>query len=57
MNGEILNISAQPTLKWSSVRNIVLIGITIVVHITVEAFQTAVDKINFFKKLLMNITC
>jgi hypothetical protein len=38
------------------VRNIVLTGINIVVHLIVEAFKTAADKILYFKKLLVNIT-
>jgi hypothetical protein len=34
------------------VRNIVLTGINIVVHLIVEAFKNAADKIHFFKKYL-----
>jgi hypothetical protein len=53
----MFNISAQPTLQWSTVcENIVLTGINIVVHLIVEAFKTAADKIYFFKKLFINIT-
>jgi len=38
------------------VRNEVLTGINIVVHLSVEAFKTAADKIHLLKKLLINIT-
>jgi len=39
------------------VRNKVLTGINTVVHLIVEAFKTAADKIPFLKKLLINIKC
>jgi hypothetical protein len=38
------------------VRNKVLTGINIVVHLTAEAFKTAADKIHLLKKLLINLT-
>jgi hypothetical protein len=35
------------------VRNKVLTGINVVVHLIVEAFKTSADEINFLKKLLI----
>ena len=45
-----------PCSSQMFVRNKVLTGINIVVHLIVEAFKITADKINFFKKLLINIT-